>query len=71
MPKHEEEISWMHLPKKAEISQKVATLPQSEKWWQAMCHAPLWKKDEYAAQAVVWEEFEEWMFDGVSPLTRA
>ncbi|MCX6738602.1 MAG: hypothetical protein NT098_00935 [Candidatus Parcubacteria bacterium] len=69
--KHEKVITWMHLPKKAEISEKVANLPQSEKWWQAMCYAPLWKKDEYAAQAVVWEEFEEWMFDGVNPLTRA
>ncbi len=71
MPKNEQEITWMHLPKKEEVSEEVANLPQSEKWWDAMCYAPVWKKNEYAAQATAWEEFEEWIFPDVSPLTRA
>ncbi len=53
----DEKVMWMHLPKSKTLELPKNT-PQSEKWLYAICKAPLWKKMEYAAQAIAWDEHE-------------
>ena len=62
----------MHTEKVPEILKEIKNLPQSSKWLQAMCKAPSWQKEVYAAQSVAWleEELESW-HDWCNPLARA
>ncbi len=59
MTKKEEDKIYGHIKTvHIEIPKEIVDLPQSDKWLYAMCGAPVWKKDEYAAQSLAWEEYE-------------
>jgi hypothetical protein len=68
--KKEEEIYGHTESVHVETTDELLKLPQSEKWLHAQCKAPAWKKDEYAAQSLAWEEspkLHSWKFFSDSP----